>query len=55
MKRKILRKLSCSILLNDPDEYSGGDLELWVNKDPIKVPLIKGSVVFFPSSFFYIE
>lgn len=48
-----LRKLSCSILLNDPEEYSGGDLELWVNKDPIKVPLIKGSVVFFPSFFLH--
>tara|TARA_Y100000590_G_scaffold470383_1_gene664321 strand:+ start:1270 stop:1851 length:582 start_codon:yes stop_codon:yes gene_type:complete len=48
-----LRKLSCSILLNDPKEFVGGDLEFWVNKNPIKVPLEKGSVIFFPSFFLH--
>ena len=42
-----LRKLSCSILLNDPEEFEGGDFEYWIKKLPEKVPLKKGSVLFF--------
>ena len=39
-----LRKLSCSILLNDPEEFEGGDFEYWIKKYPEKVPLKKCSV-----------
>ncbi len=41
------RKLSCSILLNDPSEYDGGGLEI---KDVSKAPpTAKGTVIVFPS------
>lgn len=42
----IQRKLSCSILLNDPSEFEGGVLEI-ENADPINLKL--GSIVVFPS------
>ena len=48
-----LRKLSCSILLNDPKDFEGGDFEYWIKKNPEKVPLQKGSVLFFPSFFLH--
>ncbi len=48
-----LRKLSCSILLNDPSDFEGGDFEYWIKKNPEKVPLEKGSVLFFPSFFLH--
>ena len=48
-----LRKLSCSILLTDPEEFEGGDFEYWIKKNPEKVPLQKGSVLFFPSFFLH--
>ena len=48
-----LRKLSCSILLNDPKDFEGGDFEYWIKKNPDKVPLEKGSVLFFPSFFLH--
>lgn len=41
------RKLSCSILLNSPDEYDGGDLEI---KDvSVSPPKGRGTVIVFPS------
>lgn len=40
------RKLSVSIMLNDPSEYEGGELE-FRHMDPLKLP--KGSIVVFPS------
>ena len=55
-----IRKISCSVLLNDPTEYEGGDLEIgYSNKS--KTPLSKnkvnlkqcnlgqGSIIFFPA------
>ena len=51
--RNSMRKLSCSILLNDPEEFEGGNFEFQTGKNPEKVPLIKGSVVFFPSFFLH--
>jgi len=41
------RKLSCIIVLSDPDDYEGGELQLGYDTDPIKPP--KGSVYVFPS------
>ena len=43
------RKLSVSVQLSDPSEYEGGDLELMVNRNYIKVPKEKGTIIFFPS------
>ena len=51
--RNSLRKLSCSILLNDPNNFEGGDFEYWINKSPQKILLEKGSIVFFPSFFLH--
>lgn len=41
------RKLSCVILLSDPEEFTGGEFLLFDEKEP--VPLGKGSAVVFPS------
>jgi PKHD-type hydroxylase len=43
------RKLSMSLLLSDPSEYRGGDLELMFGRVAVKVPREKGIAVFFPS------
>jgi PKHD-type hydroxylase len=48
-----LRKLSCSVLLNDPGDFEGGNFEYWIKSTPEKVPLEKGSVLFFPSFFLH--
>ena len=52
--KSLMRKLSMTIWLNDPDEYEGGEFDIEVEgprKDPrydsLKLP--KGSVVVFPS------
>ena len=54
-----IRKISCSVLLNDPSEYSGGDLEIGQNNN-VETPLEdnkinmnqcnlgQGSIIFFP-------
>lgn len=43
------RKLSFSILLSDPLEYEGGDLELYQFNEPEKIKMNKNDIVFFPS------
>jgi PKHD-type hydroxylase len=54
-----IRKISCSVILNDPKEYSGGDLEIGhtnnfetsLNKNKLnlsKYNLGQGSIIFFP-------
>ncbi len=43
----IVRKISVSILLNDPSEFDGGDFELLT--EGRKAPLEKGDAVFFAS------
>lgn len=42
------RKLSFSLLLSD--DYEGGDLEFFYQQEPVKVPLKKNDMVFFPSN-----
>ena len=53
-----IRKISCSVLLSDPKDYEGGDLQFTTknSKDAEKNSIItfnetnkQGSVVFFPS------
>ena len=45
-----VRKLSMSIQLSDPDDYEGGELELWFGgKEPVKIEKRKGLITFFPS------
>jgi PKHD-type hydroxylase len=44
------RKISITVQLSDPDDYEGGDLEIWGPAvEPIKAPRQKGAVVMFPS------
>jgi PKHD-type hydroxylase len=47
------RKLSLSIQLSDPSEYEGGDVEIMIMDDPIKLPKEKGTVIIFPSFFLH--
>ena len=43
------RKISFSILLNDPREFEGGKLMLHSTRDPMELDLNKGDMVLFPS------
>ena len=43
------RKLSLSIQLSNPDDYEGGDLELWFGGEPVKAARERGMITFFPS------
>lgn len=43
------RKLSMVLQLSDPSEYEGGDLELFVAQEPVKLEKRQGLVVAFPS------
>ena len=43
------RKVSITVQLSHPDEYKGGDLELFRSPNPEKAPRGYGSVVVFPS------
>ena len=52
----MIRKLSFSIMLNDPSEYKGGDLKIWYGKmdsegkPALKIDNLKaGTLVAFPS------
>jgi len=45
------RKLSMTVQLSDPDDYTGGDLKLLIgHKKPISVPRERGTVIVFPSN-----
>lgn len=43
------RKVSLVMQLSDPEEYEGGDLELWPGGNAITIPKKKGTLVIFPS------
>ena len=44
-----VRKLSFSILANDPSEFDGGDFLIHDQATPRKIPFAKNRAVFFPS------
>lgn len=44
-----VRKLSLSVLLSDPDDYEGGDLELKFGEDPQRAERKRGIITLFPS------
>ena len=44
-----IRKLSFSVLLNDPDEFEGGDFQIMRSKKISNYKLKKGEIIFFPS------
>ena len=43
------RKLSFSLILSNPDEYTGGDFEILIGKKSNPVPQTRGRVIAFPS------
>jgi PKHD-type hydroxylase len=43
------RKLSFSLILSNPDEYTGGDFEILLGKNPNSVVQTRGRVIAFPS------
>jgi PKHD-type hydroxylase len=45
----IPRKLSISLMLSDPSEYTGGDFEIMTGKSPTQVLQPKGRAIAFPS------
>jgi PKHD-type hydroxylase len=45
----VIRKLSISIQLSEPEDYEGGKVLLHVGEDPIEVPKNRGTAIFFPS------
>lgn len=46
---KINRKLSMCLMLSDPTEFEGGDLQIMTGKDPQTLEQTKGRAWFFPS------
>ena len=45
----VIRKLSASVLLTDPNTYEGGDLDVWVGGRPSPMPRVRGAMIAFPS------
>lgn len=43
------RKLSFSVLLDDPSTFEGGDLEIFVGSEPKALPRKRGTLIAFPS------
>jgi PKHD-type hydroxylase len=43
------RKISIVVQLSDPEEYEGGELEIWSGATPVTIPKKKGNIVIFPS------
>lgn len=44
-----VRKLSLSVQLSDPDDYTGGDLNLWCSDTPATAKKDQGCLIAFPS------
>jgi PKHD-type hydroxylase len=47
--RSLTRKLSCSLILNDASEYTGGEFDIIESADPTPVEQKKGRLIVFPS------
>ncbi|OED45987.1 hypothetical protein AB832_01080 [Flavobacteriaceae bacterium (ex Bugula neritina AB1)] len=47
------RKISIVVQLSSPEEYDGGEFEIFVQKDVIEFPKKQGSVVLFPSYYMH--
>jgi PKHD-type hydroxylase len=45
----VMRKLSLSVQLSEPEDYEGGSLLLHVGGNPIEAPKNRGTAIFFPS------
>ena len=49
MHKSLVRKLSITIQLSDPNDYKGGDLKLHYSNQPIIAPKSQGKLIAFPS------
>lgn len=49
MPGRLVRKLSFILMLSDPQDHDGGDVELWFDNEPVIVPPCAGKIIFFPS------
>lgn len=47
------RKISITLQLSEPDEYTGGDFEFMISKDITSLPRKKGCAIVFPSFFLH--
>lgn len=47
--RSLTRKLSCSLILSDSSEYTGGEFDIIQNSDPMPIEQKKGRLIVFPS------
>ena len=47
------RKISVVTNLSDPDDYEGGELQLWYNATAISLPKTQGATFLFPSYFMH--
>lgn len=47
--KALTRKLSCSLILSNNSEYTGGEFDLFENADPTVVEQKKGRLIVFPS------
>jgi len=45
----LMRKLSFSLILSDPSEYEGGEFEIDVRGEYLKIDQLKGRIIVFPS------
>lgn len=44
-----VRKLTFIVMLSDPSDYEGGELEILAHYDPLAFPRTRGTIVFFPT------
>lgn len=49
MTGSLIRKLSFILLLSDPGDHDGGEIELWFDNEPTRVPARRGRIIYFPS------
>ena len=48
--RRLRSDLSCTVFLNDPESYDGGDLRVWLGEAKIDFKLPAGHAVVYPSN-----
>lgn len=48
-RKNYIRKLSSIMIMNDPQEYEGGELAFWNDNETFRVAINKGDLFVFPS------
>jgi PKHD-type hydroxylase len=47
------RKVAIVVQLSEPDEYEGGELQFYINREPTTAPKEKGTIICFPTYFLH--